>query len=59
MRSVNHLAHRGASEGIKEKRAKEKDVRGIRPLVNEDGLFAPADPAQHSSIVLANTTNLS
>ena len=57
MRSVGLLRDRNLIE--REDADKEKGRAQARPLVNEDGLFAPANPAQHPSIVPANTTNLS
>ena len=47
MRSVGLLRGRNLIE--REDADKEKGRAQARPLVNEDGLFAPADPAQHPS----------
>ena len=47
MRSVSLLRGRNLIE--REEADKEKGRAQARPLVNEDGLFAPADPAQHPS----------
>ena len=46
MRSVGLLRDRNLIE--RETADKEKG-RETRPLANEDGLFAPANPAQHPS----------
>ena len=56
MRSVGLLRGRNLIE--REDADKEKGRAQARPL-GGNGLFAPADPAQHPSIVPANTTNLS